>query len=75
MVGASQGGGDRRGDERLGPLEVLREALRATKPGGQPDWSTRISAARALAMLRPQELEPVDEASAEPEIIVYDLPP
>jgi hypothetical protein len=43
---------------QVGPLEVLREALQATKKDGQPDWSTRLAAARALGTLRPQELEP-----------------
>lgn len=60
--------------DQVGPLETLREALRATTPDGDPHWPTRISAARVLAMLRPEELEPKPE-QVEPEIIVYDLPP
>lgn len=61
----------------VGPVEILRGALHATKASGQPDWPTRVSAARALAALRPQELEPKPETQppTEPTIIVYDLPP
>ncbi len=55
----------------LGPAEVLRDALQATKANGQPDWPIRISAARALATLPAEEAEP----EPEPETIVYDLPP
>jgi hypothetical protein len=40
----------------VGPVEILRGALLATKASGQPDWPTRVSAARALAQLRPEEL-------------------
>jgi hypothetical protein len=66
--------GDGAGIENIGPLEILREALQATKPSGQPDWTTRINAARTLAALRPQELEP-KQRPVEPEIVVFDLPP
>jgi hypothetical protein len=66
--------GDGAGIENVGPLEILREALQATKPSGQPDWTTRINAARTLAALRPQELEP-KQRPVEPEIVVFDLPP
>ncbi len=58
----------------VGPVEILRGALLATKAGGQPDWPTRVSAARALAALRPEEVEPEKE-KPEPSIVVYDLPP
>jgi hypothetical protein len=58
---------------RLGPIEVLHGALQATKANGQPDWPIRVSAARALAALRPEEIEP--EPELEPETVVYDLPP
>jgi hypothetical protein len=51
------------------PVEVLRGALQATKANGQPDWQIRLSAARMLAALPPEEPEP------EPETVVYDLPP
>jgi hypothetical protein len=59
----------------VGPVEILRGALLATKANGQPDWPTRVSAARALAALRPEEVEPKTEAEAAPSIVVYDLPP
>lgn len=63
----------------VGPVEILRGALLATKASGQPDWPTRVSAARALAALRPEELaaEPVESPRGdepEPSIVVYDLP-
>jgi len=58
----------------IGPIEILRGAFLATKANGLPDWPTRISAARTLAALRPEELEP-KEQPAEPSITVYDLPP
>src|SRR2546422_11286880 len=45
------------GEGDAGPIEVLRGAMQATKSNGQPDWPTRLSAARALAALRPEELE------------------
>jgi hypothetical protein len=63
--------------EAFGPVEVLRGALNATKANGQPDWAIRVSAARALAALRPEEVdpEPKDEPEAEANTIVYDLPP
>ncbi len=61
----------------VGPVEILRGALHATKAGGQPDWPTRVSAARALAALRPEEVEPKTEPEqpSAPSIVVYDLPP
>jgi hypothetical protein len=55
------------------PVEVLRGALQATKATGQPDWQIRLSAARTLAALLPEEFEP--EPEPEPETVVYDLPP
>jgi hypothetical protein len=61
------------------PVEVLRGALQATKANGQPDWQIRVSAARALAALRPEETETEPEPEPEPEpdsaTLVYDLPP
>ncbi len=59
----------------VGPVEILRCALLATKASGQPDWPTRVSAARALAALRPEEVEPKTEDEPAPSIVVYDLPP
>ena len=56
----------------VGPVETLRGALGATRANGEPDWPTRVTAAKALAALRPEELEPKEE---EAQIIVYDLPP
>src|SRR5437016_715501 len=44
--------------EAVGPVEVLRGALNATKANGQPDWAIRVSAARTLAALRPEEYRP-----------------
>lgn len=68
------GEGERPGD--VGPIEVLLGALEATKGNGQPDWPTRLSAARLLAALRPELLEPKQEQPPpEPSIVVYDLPP
>lgn len=58
----------------VGPVEILRGALLATRANGQPDWPTRVSAARALAALRPDEVEPEPE-EAPPSTVVYDLPP
>jgi hypothetical protein len=55
------------------PVEVLRGALQATKANGQPDWQIRLSAARMLAALPPEEPEP--EPEPESETVVYDLPP
>jgi hypothetical protein len=55
------------------PVEVLRGALQATKANGQPDWQIRVSAARMLATLPPEEPEP--EPELEPETVVYDRPP
>ena len=61
----------------VGPVEILRCALLATKASGQPDWPIRVSAARALAALRPEEVEPKTEHEqpATPSIVVNDLPP
>jgi len=56
--------------KRVGPVEVLREALLATKANGVPDWAARISAARTLATLLPEEIKPADETSPEPTIVV-----
>jgi hypothetical protein len=58
-----------------GPVEVLRGALGAMKASGQPDWPTRVAAARALAALRPDEVKPTTEPALEASIVVYDLPP
>jgi hypothetical protein len=60
----------------LGPVETLRGALQATKASGQPDWPTRVAAVKALAALRPDEVEQVEpENEQRPSIVVYDLPP
>src|SRR2546428_810904 len=48
--GSNAGPGD------VGPVEILRGALLATRANGQPDWPTRVSAAKALAALRPEEV-------------------
>jgi hypothetical protein len=55
------------------PVEVLRGALQATKANGQPDWQIRVSAARMLAALPPEEPEP--EPEPDPTPCVYDRPP
>jgi hypothetical protein len=55
------------------PVEVLRGALQATKANGQPDWQIRLSAARMLAALPPEEPEPEPELDSA--TLVYDLPP
>lgn len=55
----------------VGPVETMRGALLATRADGRADWPTRLSAAKALAALRPEELEPKKE---KPSIEVYDLP-
>jgi hypothetical protein len=55
------------------PVEVLRGALQATKANGQPDWQIRVSAARMLAALPPEEPEPEPEPDSA--TLVYDLPP
>jgi hypothetical protein len=55
------------------PLEVLRGALQATKANGQPDWQIRVSAARTLAALPPEEPEP--DPGPDSATLVYDLPP
>ena len=59
----------------VGPVEVLRGALQATKANGQADWPTRVSAARALAALRPDLAEPEQDREPAPATIVYDRPP
>ncbi len=59
----------------LGPREILSAALIATKASGQPDWPTRLSAARAIAALPPEEDKPETEDPPRPSIVVYDLPP
>lgn len=60
----------------LGPLEMLHAALVATKASGQPDWPTRLSAARAIAALPPEEDKPeTEDPPPRPSIVVYDLPP
>src|SRR5713101_6501486 len=46
--GVALGAGPAAPAEQIGPLEILRQALQATK-ADQPDWTTRISAARTLA--------------------------
>jgi hypothetical protein len=57
------------------PLEILRDALQATR-NGQPHWPTRLAAVRMLATLRPQEFDLSDtEQDGEPSIVVYDLEP
>jgi hypothetical protein len=75
-AGAERGPAASGGEEAasVGPLAVLRGALQANRADGQPDWPTRVSAARALAALRPDELEPPAEPEPSP-TIVYDLPP
>jgi len=60
-------------DDAPGPVEVLRGALMAIRASGQPDWPTRVTAARALATLRPELVEP--PAEHEPAVVVYDLAP
>jgi hypothetical protein len=74
--GRSRSGRDRErieeGDGVLGPVEVLRGALSAMRPSGQPDWPTRVTAARALAQLRPELVEPT--RNERPPLVVYDLP-
>jgi hypothetical protein len=60
-------------DHAPGPVEVLRGALMAIRTNGQPDWPTRVTAARALATLRPELVEP--PAEREPAVVVYDLAP
>jgi len=72
----SAGGTLTRGE--VGPVETLRGALQATKASGQPDWPTRVAAVKALAALRPDEVEqvePENEQQRTPSIVVYDLPP
>lgn len=55
------------------PVVVLRGALQATKANGQPDWRIRVSAARMLAALPPEESEPEPEPDSA--TLVYDRPP
>jgi hypothetical protein len=58
------------------PLDILRSALLATKPSGQPHWQTRLAAVRMLATLRPEEFERREEQGrSEPEVVVFDLEP
>src|SRR6266566_2993040 len=60
------------------PVETARGAPQATKASGQPDWPTRVAAVKALAVLRPDEVEqvePENEQQPTPSIVVYDLPP
>jgi hypothetical protein len=78
----ARAGADRRpaataGEEAatVGPVAVLRGALQANRANGQPDWPTRVSAARALAALRPDEVEPPAEPEPGPTTVVYDLLP
>ena len=54
LAGSQPPGLDALGAE-VGPVEVLRGALQATKANGQPDWQIRVSAARALAALPSEE--------------------
>ncbi len=69
-----QAGGPRDGTlAEADPVEVLRDALQATKANGQPDWPIRVRAARLLATLPEEEPEP--EPEPEPETVVYDRPP
>jgi hypothetical protein len=58
-------------DDFMGPVEVLRGALSAMRANGEPDWPTRVTAARALAQLRPELVQPTQEE--QPSIVVYDL--
>lgn len=62
-------------DDTPGPVEVLRGALLAIRANGQPDWPTRVTAARALATLRPELVEPPAEHESAPARVVYDLAP
>jgi hypothetical protein len=62
-------------DDALGPVEVLRGALLAIRASGQPDWPTRVTAARALATLRPELVEPAAEREPAAALVVYDLAP
>jgi hypothetical protein len=58
------------------PVDVLHEALSATKANGHPDWTTRLAAVRALTALRPGEIDTKgEEQPTEPSIVVFDLPP
>jgi hypothetical protein len=57
------------------PVQVLRGALQATKANGQPDWQIRVSAARTLSALPPEEPEPEPEPEPDSATLVYDLPP
>lgn len=62
-------------DDAPGPVEVLRGALLAIRANGQPDWPTRVTAARALATLRPELVEPPAQREPAPAVVVYDLAP
>jgi hypothetical protein len=62
----------------LASRDAARRALQATKASGQPDWPTRVAAVKALAALRPDEVERVEpetEQQPTPSIVVYDLLP
>ncbi len=37
--------------ERRNPVDILFEALEATLPNGQPDWTNRVKAAVRLTVL------------------------
>ena len=53
-------------------------SITRTKASGQPDWPTRVAAVKALAALRPDEVEqvePENEQQPTPSIVVNDLPP
>jgi hypothetical protein len=56
------------------PLDVLREAVKATR-NGQPHWPTRLAAIRLLATLRPEEFDRSDTEQEGPSIVLYDLEP
>jgi hypothetical protein len=58
-------------DNLTSPVEVLRGALSAMRANGEPDWPTRVTAARALAQLRPELVQPTQDE--QPPIVVYDL--
>jgi hypothetical protein len=62
-------------DDAFGPLEVLQGALLANRVTGEPDWPTRVTAARALAALQPELIQSAAERDPAPAIVVYDLEP
>jgi hypothetical protein len=59
----------------IDPVGVLREALSATKSGGEPDWRVRLAALKQLAELRPDEFAPEPNQPNEYPILVHDLAP